>query len=110
MYFYEKGVGIEVMNRSEFARFVASEYEVSIEASDGWVKAVFDCLAKAIVENDCVRINNFGAFNHVVRKPRVGRHPITGERMDIPSRVAVEFIPCGRMDDAVKKIPVDSES
>jgi hypothetical protein len=40
-----------------------------------------------------LRIQNFGSFNTVRRKARIGRDPRTGEAIDIPAIRSVSFTP-----------------
>jgi len=50
------------------------------------VNAVFEAVAKNLVEGNDVTITNFGTFKVVEREAREGRNPRTGEEIYIPAR------------------------
>ncbi len=55
------------------------------------VDIMLSTIERALVEGEEVRLSGFGAFVTAVRKAAKGRHPRTGETIDIPSSVAVKF-------------------
>lgn len=94
------------MNRTDFIRKVSKDTGVSISQSEKWVDAVFTSLADALIIEDIVKIRGFGTFEHVRRKPRVGRNASTGARIEIPARTALKFTPNADIANEIKDIPV----
>lgn len=89
------------MNRTEFAEKVAKDTASTKVSSKAWTDAVIDCLADAIMTENEVALRGFGTFEHIVRKPKVGRNSKTGERVDIPAKMIVKFTPCQKIEDSV---------
>lgn len=59
------------------------------------VKLVVDTflneVADQVVKGNKIHLQNFGIFERKFRKPRIGRHPKTGEAIKIPARFAPTF-------------------
>ncbi len=47
------------------------------------------------------RINGFGTFKVVPHKAREGRNPQTGEKIDVPAKNVVKFIPAKALKTAM---------
>ncbi len=94
------------MNRTEFIRKVAKDIGAPISQSEKWVDAVLTSLADAMIIEDIIKLRGLGTFEHVARKPRVGRNASTGERIIIPAKTAMKFTPCVDIAREIKDIPV----
>ena len=57
------------------------------------VKSVFDICSQAMVAGESISISKFGIFEAFVRDARKGRNPHSGEKIDIPEKLAVKFKP-----------------
>lgn len=97
------------MTLAEFEKKVATDSNSSLRASRIWTKVVLDCLADAIATEDIVALYGFGTFEHIARKPKVGRNAKTGERIEIPAKMALKFIPCRKIKDSISSLPVPSD-
>jgi nucleoid DNA-binding protein len=64
------------------------------------VKNVLDTALKimmeALVNGEKIELRNFGVFRVKTRGPRMGRNPRTGEKVSIPERRVIQFVP-GRL-------------
>ena len=67
------------------------------------VETVFDNVARALIAGDKVEIRGFGSFRTRHRKPRVGRNPKTGERIEVPAKKIPFFRPSKELKDLVSK-------
>jgi nucleoid DNA-binding protein len=69
--------------------------ELGLTRSEAWrlVRAVCDRIAAVLAEEGEVRLGGFGTFAVRKRPARRGRNPRTGERLQIPEKVAVTFRP-----------------
>ncbi|MBQ0818001.1 MAG: HU family DNA-binding protein, partial [Methyloceanibacter sp.] len=67
------------MNKAELVAQVAKESELSKDAAEKAVDALFKNIERALSEQDTVRIVGFGNFQVAQRKASVGRNPRTGE-------------------------------
>ena len=58
------------------------------------VQATLDAITEELAAGHGVEFRNFGVFEIMVRKPRVGRNPNDpGKTVPIPERVVVKFKP-----------------
>lgn len=55
--------------------------------------------------NDEVKLAGCGTFRKICKMPRTGRHAITGEKIDIPAKISVEFIPERGIKQALEELP-----
>ena len=77
------------MNKGDLAAAVADKTGVSKAAGNAAVEAVFSAITDALRRGEEVRILGFGNFVLSDRPAAVGRHPQTGEPIQIdPSRLA----------------------
>ena len=97
------------MTRNELARKVAEDSESTYVASDQWTKTVLASLADAIAKEGEVSIQNLGKFEHYVRPAKVGRNYKTGERVEIPAKMKVRFIPCAKIAETVAQESTDKD-
>jgi nucleoid DNA-binding protein len=65
------------------------------------LRATLDAMSLQLAEGDGLQIHGFGSFRVVDRAERIGRHPGTGEMMQIPFSRTVKFIPSAALKDAV---------
>ena len=57
------------------------------------VNEVFGVVAEHLDRGGDMEIRGIGSLCWVARKPRVGRNPKTGERVDVPARQQLRFKP-----------------
>ena len=79
------------MNKAELVAQVAKESELSKDAAEKAVDALFKNIERALSEEDTVRIVGFGNFQVAQRKASVGRNPRTGEAVQIPASKVPKF-------------------
>ena len=88
-----------VVNKRKIIEEVASTHELSVAKSERIVNTVFDTIVEAVVDGKNVRLSNFGVFDSYMSKPRTGRNPGTGEKIEIASKRRIRF----KAFDAFKK-------
>ena len=89
------------MNKEDLVREVAKVVATKKEA-EAVVDSVFEAIAKALKEGDRVNLAGFGTFTLVDKPPRKGRHPKTGEEIDIAAKKVPKFSPGKGLKDVVK--------
>ncbi len=92
------------LNRAELIARVASEADLSRGKADEVVGAVFTAIEAALRSRQGVRVSGFGTFMTVTRKATSGRHPRTGEKIDIPASASVRFRVGKGLKDAVNSV------
>jgi DNA-binding protein HU-beta len=79
------------VNKAELVAQVAKQAELSKDAAEKAVDALFKNIEKALSEEDTVRIVGFGNFQVAHRKASIGRNPRTGEAVNIPASKVPKF-------------------
>ena len=96
-------------NKKDLTKAVADNLEAqgfalpSHAQAERCVNAVVEEMTKAIVEDDGLMVVGFGTFKKATRAARVGTNPSTGEKMDIPEKTVVKFVPGSALKDAVNE-------
>jgi integration host factor subunit beta len=63
------------------------------------VETVFDAVIGALQKGDKIEIRGFGSFRIRGRKPRVGRNPKTGAKVEVPAKRVPYFKPSKELRD-----------
>lgn len=71
------------------------------EAIEDVFRATIDVMSAKLADGEDIQIKGFGSFRVVDRAERIGRHPGTGETMQIPFSRTVKFTPGMPLKDAV---------
>jgi integration host factor subunit beta len=65
------------------------------------VETIFDSVVRSLRVGDKIEIRGFGSFRTRQRKPRVGRNPKTGDRVEVPAKKIPFFKPSKELKDLV---------
>ena len=65
------------------------------------VETIFDSIVRSLRVGDKIEIRGFGSFRTRQRKPRVGRNPKTGDRVEVPAKKIPFFKPSKELKDLV---------
>ncbi|HAA57988.1 MAG TPA: DNA-binding protein [Myxococcales bacterium] len=79
------------MNKKELIAAVSTETGLTKKDIEVTFSALFDAIKGALGERDRVAIKGFGSFSTKDRAPKTGRHPKTGEILQIPARTVPVF-------------------
>ncbi len=79
------------MHKSDLARRVAEEANLSNKDAEAAVDATFNIISQTLASGEKVVITGFGTFERKKRKARTGRHPSTGDVISIPEKFAASF-------------------
>ncbi len=71
------------------------------------VDTVFDAVIGAIKKGEKIEVRGFGSFRIRERKPRVGRNPKTGAKVDIPAKRIPYFKPSKELRDRLNPTASD---
>ena len=89
------------MNKADLVNKVAKVVSTKKEAQAA-VDCIFSTIKNTLKNREAVHIAGFGSFKVVIRLARKGRHPQTGEEIDIKTRMVPKFVPGKALKDAVK--------
>ena len=91
------------MTKAELIEEVSRVVEMTRKDSEVIVEAIFDSVVRALRTGDKIEIRGFGSFRTRQRRPRVGRNPKTGERVEVPAKKIPFFKPSKELKDLVNE-------
>jgi integration host factor subunit beta len=65
------------------------------------VDTIFESVIQALKTGDKIEIRGFGSFRIRQRKPRIGRNPKTGAKVEVPAKRVPYFKPSKELRDLV---------
>ena len=77
------------LNKQSLADAVASETGLARSVAYDMLETAFDIMAREVAQGGTVSITNFLSLERVEKKVRMARNPHTGERIEVPARLAV---------------------
>jgi integration host factor subunit beta len=98
------------MTKAELIEDVSRVVEMSRKDSEVIVETIFDSIVKSLKAGDKIEIRGFGSFRTRQRKPRIGRNPKTGARVDVPAKKIPYFKPSKELKDLVNTYPPTESS
>ena len=98
------------MTKAELIEDVSRVVEMSRKDSEIIVETIFDSIVKSLKAGDKIEIRGFGSFRTRQRKPRIGRNPKTGARVDVPAKKIPYFKPSKELKDLVNTHPSTESS
>ena len=103
------------MTKADLIENVAQAAQMSRKDSEIIVETIFESVVKSLRAGDKVEIRGFGSFRTRQRRPRIGRNPKTGARVEVPAKTIPYFKPSKDLKDLVNsasgtevpKVPAD---
>src|SRR5438067_1303276 len=92
-----------VMTKAELIDEVSRLAELTRKDSEVIVETIFDSVVRSLRAGDKIEIRGFGSFRTRQRRPRVGRNPKTGERVEVPAKKIPFFKPSKELKDLVNE-------
>ncbi len=89
------------MTKADLIEEVSRLAEVTRKDSEVIVETIFDSVVRALRSGDKIEIRGFGSFRTRQRKPRIGRNPKTGDRVEVPAKKIPFFKPSKELKNAV---------
>jgi len=91
----------EAMTKADLIDEVSRLAELTRKDSEVIVETIFDSVVRSLRAGDKIEIRGFGSFRTRQRKPRVGRNPKTGDRVEVPAKKIPFFKPSKELKDLV---------
>ena len=92
------------MTKAELIEAVSRAVQMSRKDSEIIVETIFESIVKSLRAGDKIEIRGFGSFRTRQRKPRIGRNPKTGARVDVPAKKIPYFKPSKELKDLVNSL------
>jgi len=89
------------MTKADLIEEVSRLAELTRKDSEIIVETIFDSVVRSLRSGDKIEIRGFGSFRTRQRKPRVGRNPKTGARVDVPAKKIPYFKPSKELKDVI---------
>src|SRR5260370_41381907 len=89
------------MTKADLIEEVSKMVELTRKDSEVVVDTIFDSIVHSLRSGDKIEVRGFGSFRTRQRKPRVGRNPKTGDRVDVPAKKIPFFNPSKELKDVV---------
>ena len=91
------------MTKADLIEEVSRLAELTRKDSEIIVETIFDSIVRSLRVGDKIEIRGFGSFRTRQRRPRVGRNPKTGERVEVPAKKIPFFKPSKELKDLVNE-------
>ena len=79
------------LTRKELAQVINEKLGISQRSAGELVDEFFSSLKQTLLDEEAVKLVQFGTFSVRQKSPRMGRNPRTGETMEIAKRSMVSF-------------------
>lgn len=89
------------MTKADLVEEVTKLGDLTRRDSETIVETIFDSVIGALRSGDKIEIRGFGSFRIRQRKPRVGRNPKTGTKVEVPAKKVPYFKPSKELRDLV---------
>jgi integration host factor subunit beta len=89
------------MTKADLIDEVSRLTELTRKDSEVIVETIFESVVRSLRAGDKIEIRGFGSFRTRQRKPRVGRNPKTGDRVEVPAKKIPFFKPSKELKDLV---------
>jgi DNA-binding protein HU-beta len=93
----ERSIHGMAIGKQDLISRVAQQAGVTNKQAETVVNAFIDTVSESLGKGEEVRLTGFGTFKVVERAPRKGRHPRTGQEMEIPAGRRPTFTPGSRL-------------
>jgi len=89
------------LTKADLIEEVLRVTELPRKESESIVETIFDSIIESLQKGDKIEIRGFGSFRTRQRKPRIGRNPKTGDRVEVPAKKIPFFKPSKELKDLV---------
>lgn len=85
------------LSKTGLAEHLAERMDLPRSLAVDAVETIFDLIANHVAQGGRVSVTNFGGWSRVRRQPRKARNPQTGNIIDVPAKLDVDFTPSPRL-------------
>ena len=89
------------MTKADLIEEVSRQVEVTRKDSEVIVETIFGSIVNSLRAGDKIEIRGFGSFRTRQRKPRIGRNPKTGAKVEVRAKKIPFFKPSKELKDLV---------
>jgi integration host factor subunit beta len=89
------------MTKADLVDEVAGKVDLTKKEAEGIVNSVFDSIVQSLQAGEKIELRGFGSFRIRSRKPRIGRNPKTGDKVEVPPKQIPYFKPGKELKDLI---------
>jgi len=89
------------VTRADLIEEVSRAVDLTRKESETIIDAIFGSIVKALRRGEKTECRGFGIFRTRQRRPRIGRNPKTGARVEVPAKKILYFKPSKELKDLV---------
>ena len=89
------------MTKADLIEEVSRLADLTRKDSEIIVETIFASVVHTLRAGEKIEIRGFGSFRTRQRRPRVGRNPKTGERVEVPAKTIPYFKPSKELKDLI---------
>jgi nucleoid DNA-binding protein len=93
-----------LVTKKDMAQAIADEMALTQTQAKQIIQRVLNGIMETLVTEGRIELRNFGVFEVRKRKARLARNPRTGEKVDVPEKMAVTFKPGREMEQRVGQV------
>ena len=97
------------ITREDISEFLNSEFGLSKYDCNNLVNEIIDQIILGLINQNIVKIHNFGTFKIRNKSQRIGRNPKTKEEFMIMPRKVISFIPSQHLFKKINKDNFDDK-
>jgi integration host factor subunit alpha len=91
------------LTRKELAKTINNKMGFSQHSASQLVDAIFSTLRETLLEDNPIKLVQFGTFTVRKKNARIGRNPKTGVTMEISKRSMVSFRPSKKVRERINE-------
>ena len=91
------------ITRDHISEFINSEFGLSKYDCNQIVNEIIEQITLGLINDNLVKVHNFGTFKLRQKKQRIGRNPKTKEEVMISPRKVISFIPSKYLLNKINK-------
>ncbi len=87
----KKVIGLPFLTRRNFTNYLAEKQAIPFIEAEKIVKLLMSHVLHHLYDGQRIELRGFGVFDTKTVKAYQGRHPRTGEKIEIPERMKITF-------------------
>ena len=95
------------ITREDIADYINKEFGLSKKDCNDLVNSILEEIQNGLIENQVVKIHNFGTFKLKRKNSRIGRNPKTKEDVMIEARNIINFYPSKKIKNYINNPDFD---
>lgn len=92
-----------MVNKQELIEAIIMRYGYTKREATKQLDQILDIIAYELPRKGTIKIRGFGTFSIIERKEKIMTNPNTGDKVKVPKRNVVAFIPSAKLKDDIQR-------